>query len=303
MAVVASPAFAQQADAPPVIDKPAAEKLFEEGRAELEAGRPDAACNKFEQSLKKDPRAVGTLLNLGLCNERQGKVASALALFIEAYDRANEAGQVEQRKAAEEHIATLRPQVPIVAISYSEQLAGQKLVVDDRVVAADATELPLDPGPHTIVLTAPGRLPYETTVAVKAASRVPVKLPALALPQKGASTQRVFAKVSLIGGGALLLGAGGLAIYARQHYHAQFDGSPPHCGIAPAIDGKEVCDAEGAAEVTRARRFATAATIVGSIGLVAIGAGVTLWLTGPGETRVVPNASATGGGVTLVGSF
>jgi tetratricopeptide (TPR) repeat protein len=299
---VAPAAFGQE-PAAPVIDKPAAEKLFEEGRAELDAGRPDAACNKFEQSLKKDPRAVGTLLNLGLCNERQGKVASALALFIEAYDRANEAGQAEQRKAAEEHIATLRPQVPIVAISFSEQLAGQRLVVDDRVVASDATELPLDPGPHTIVLTAPGRLPYETTLAVKVATRVPLKLPALALPPHGASTKRVVAKVSLIGGGALLLGAGGLAIYARQHYHAQFDGNPPHCGIAPPIDGKEVCDAEGVTEVTRARRFATAATIVGGIGLAAVGAGVALWLTGPGETRIVPSAGASGGGVTLVGRF
>src|SRR5687768_14050398 len=148
--MLVAPVYAQEPPAEPPIDKPAAMKLFDEGRAELEAGRADAACKKFEQSIRKDPRAVGTLLNLALCNERQGKVASALALFIEAYDRANEANQVEQRRAAEEHIATLRTQVPVVAISYAgPHLTGEKLLIDDRVVAQDEREVPLDPGPHT----------------------------------------------------------------------------------------------------------------------------------------------------------
>src|SRR5687768_12791848 len=98
--MLVAPVYAQEPPAEPPIDKPAAVKLFEEGRAELQAGRPDAACKKFEQSIRKDPRAVGTLLNLALCNERQGKIASALALFVEAYDRATEAGEAEQRAAA-----------------------------------------------------------------------------------------------------------------------------------------------------------------------------------------------------------
>lgn len=133
-----------------MIDKPAAVELFEQGRADLEAGNTDAACKKFEQSLRKDPRAVGTLLNLALCNERQGEVASALALFIEAYDRANEASSVEQRTAAEEHIATLRPLVPfLVLVRTGAPIAGEKLLIDDKVVALDEKEWRSIRGPTT----------------------------------------------------------------------------------------------------------------------------------------------------------
>ena len=303
VAVLVVPVHAQESPADPPIDKSAAEKLFEEGRAELQAGRPDAACKKFEQSIRKDPRAVGTLLNLGLCTERQGKIASALALFIEAYDRATEAGQAEQRTAAEEHIKTLRPQVPILAITYAEHLPGEKLVVDDRVIGADEKELPLDPGPHTIVLTAPGRLPYETTVVAKSASRIPLALPALAVPQSGRSGRALAGRITTIGGAALVVGAGVLVVYGRHSYHEQFEGTPPHCGAAPPIDGKPVCDDIGEAAVERAQRYVNVGGVVGVVGIVAVATGVTLWLTAPNETRVVPTASASGAGVTIVGRF
>jgi hypothetical protein len=301
--VLVAEAAAQPAKAKDV-DKPAALKLFEEGRAELAAGRADAACTKFEESIRKDPRAVGTLLNLGLCNERQGKVASALALFIEAYDRANEAGEKEQRRAAEEHIAALRPQVSIVAISYAaEPIPGEKLLIDDRVLARGETELALDPGPHTVVLTAPGRLPYETTIVAKVSTRIALSLPALAVPASGTSPRRLAAKIGVFGGGGLVVVAAVLGVIARQKYSAQFEGSPPHCGAAPPIDGMEVCDDEGEAAVASARSLAGAATIVGIVGLAAVATGATLWLTEPRGTRVVPTATSTGGGVAIVGSF
>ncbi len=56
-----------------------ADRLFQEGRDLLAAGKPDEACAKFELSIKKDPRAVGTLLNLALCNERLGKLATIVS--------------------------------------------------------------------------------------------------------------------------------------------------------------------------------------------------------------------------------
>jgi hypothetical protein len=288
------------------VDKPTAVRLFEEGRKLLAEGRADAACKKFEQSIRKDPRAVGTLLNLGLCNERQGKIATALALFVEAFDRASESGQTEQCAAAEEHIQALRPRVPIVVLSYlGAQIEGEKLVVDDRVISRDETELALDPGPHSIVFTAPGRLPYETTLVVKASMRTPVLLPELATPGSARrNPRRLAGQIATFGGAGLVVGAGVLALVARSQYRAQFEGAMPHCGVAPPIDGREVCDAQGAAAVADARSLARTATIVGGIGVAAATVGLTLWLTAPSErARVVATASATGGGLAIVGRF
>jgi hypothetical protein len=293
------------ADAEPAaaIDKPAAEKLFIEGRAELAAGHADVACSKFEQSILKDPRAVGTLLNLGLCNERLGKVATALARFIEGYDRASEAGQPELRKAAEEHIAELRPQVPFLVIKYqAPAIDGEKLVIDDHVVTRDQREVPIDPGAHSIVLTAPGRLPYETSIVARISTRIPLELPALDKPGHG-SSRRTVAKILTYSGAGLTGVAIGLALIARHDYHAQFLGSPPHCGAYPPIDGKPVCDDIGAAGVDNARQLGTTATIVGGIGVVAAVTGITLWLTAPGEPHVVPITSSGGAGLAVVGRF
>jgi hypothetical protein len=287
------------------VDKPAALQLFEEGRTLLSAGRTDEACKKFELSIRKDPRAVGTLLNLGLCNERLGKLATALSLFVEAFDRAHDASQPEQQAAAEEHIKALRPQVPVVAISYvATPLAGERLLIDERVVGRDETELPLDPGPHTIVFTAPGRLPYEVTVVTKASTRTPMRLPDLAVPPRGSNPRRTAGKVSTIGGVALLAGAGVLALVANRKYDQQFEGSSPHCGASPPIDGREVCDAIGAAAVADSRSLATTASIVAGIGAATTIIGLTLWITAPSDQpRLVPTAGSSGAGLALVGRF
>jgi tetratricopeptide (TPR) repeat protein len=53
-----------------------AEILFREGREAFKKGDYAAACPKFEESQRLDP-AIGTLLNLALCEERWGRLADA----------------------------------------------------------------------------------------------------------------------------------------------------------------------------------------------------------------------------------
>jgi hypothetical protein len=294
-----------------------ADRLFQEGLALFDEGKFDEACTKFEQSIAKDPRAIGTLMNLGRCNERRGKVATALKLFQEAYDRATEANAVGTRDKAQERIAALAAQVPVVIIKHlAPPLDGEKLVVDDAVVPLDKQELNLDPGTHTFVLTAPGRLPWQSPVTVAVSARKTVELPELQVPKNKtvvtrSSTRRVIGKIATFAGVGVVLVGSGLAVYAKHDYEKQFDdpdGSGPliaHCGSFPPIAGKQTCDAVGQSRTERDRNIGTGAGVVSVLGLAAAATGVVLWVTAPGDERatVVPTGSASSVGLVLVGRF
>src|SRR4051812_10367911 len=57
-----------------------ADALFAEG-IKLRDSNLELACAKFGESLQLNPQAIGTLLNVALCDERLGRLASALRRF------------------------------------------------------------------------------------------------------------------------------------------------------------------------------------------------------------------------------
>jgi len=304
--LAAAPARADDAD------RSAAEKLFEEGRALLAKDQFDAACAKFDESLRKDPAGIGALLNLALCNERRGKIATALALYQRALDQATEARVQGQQKAAQDKVVALSPKVPIVTIALAAPAAeGTKLVIDDGVVPVATKELPIDPGRHEVVASAPGRLPFQTTFEIAAGERKPLVVPVLQLPESATTVvrtnrRRSIGQVAALGGAGLLVGASGLALYARHSYNAAFAGAMPECGgDRPDIDGRPACSQAGIDQTSRARSLGTAATVIGGFGLAVGVAGAVLWWTTPRResVRVVPTASPGAVGVALRGAF
>jgi tetratricopeptide (TPR) repeat protein len=297
-----------------------ADQLFQEGLALIEKGDYDAACAKFEQSLAKDPRALGTLMNLGRCNEKRGKVATAIASYQEALDRATAANAAATRDKAKERIAALSPQVPIVTLTRkAARLPDEKLVVDDKVVPPAQTELRVDPGHHTLVLTAPGRLPYQKDFDIAASAKLVLELPVLEAPAKpitptATSSRHTIGKIATFGGAGVAVLGGVLAIYAKREYDKQFDdpdGSGPataNCGANPPIGDAPTCNATGQSATDRARSIGTAATIVSAVGIAAAATGIVLWVTSPKESatkqaRLVPVGGPSHAGLALVGRF
>ena len=69
--------------AQPSTDAAIAEALFQEGKALLDRGEVPAACRKLEESVRLD-RLPGSLLNLALCHEAEGRVATAWGELTEA---------------------------------------------------------------------------------------------------------------------------------------------------------------------------------------------------------------------------
>jgi tetratricopeptide (TPR) repeat protein len=165
---LAAPGMAHaQADAQ---QKAAAEALFDEGKQLLSQGQFESACKRFEQSQEIDP-GVGTLLYLGDCYERSGKVASAWAIFREASSAALAAGQGERSRIADERSRKLSLNLSkiVLLVPQEDRVTGFELLLDGRVLspALFAVPFPVDPGQHELTARAPGRVTWSNVVEIK----------------------------------------------------------------------------------------------------------------------------------------
>src|SRR5882762_10106176 len=91
-----------------------ADKLFDDGRRYLDNKEYALACTAFEQSQQADP-AIGTQLNIALCYEQWGHVASALRAYQEA-ERIATAKRDNRAKHARKKVDELSPKVPHLKI-------------------------------------------------------------------------------------------------------------------------------------------------------------------------------------------
>lgn len=239
-------------------------------------------------------------------------------MFQEAYDRATEANLGAARDKAQERIAVLAPQVPVAKLHRAKPAApGEKVVVDDVVVAPGVDELALDPGTHALVQTAPGRLSAQTSIAIAVSERRTVELAELQLPatrivEKDVGSRRTLGRIAAFGGAGLAVVGVGLLGYAKRDYDKQFDdpdGDGPqraHCGAFPDIGGKASCDAHGQQRTDRDRSLGTIASVVAIGGAVAATAGIPVWLTSPRRAATREHAvavSPTSNGVVVFGRF
>jgi hypothetical protein len=285
----------------PKVEK--ADQLFAEGKA-LMASNLLQACDKFDQSLRENPAALGTLLNVALCDEKLGRVASAVAKFSEARDRAKEQGLVEHERAAEEHIAALEPAVPHLSIELRQPLPETKVLIDDRVVALhQLADVAVDPGERIIVVSAPARLPYRAKLVVVRAERRTVVIPALARSVTVTSSRRRIGQIVTIAGIAGI-GAGlGIGVYADRLYDKQFDD-----GLCERLPQGDFCNTVGQSRTARAESLGNVGTVVGITGAAIAVVGAYLWIRSPSSSSseavtVVPQLDADSLGIAALGRF
>src|SRR5580765_1857550 len=81
-------ALAEPSDA----DRTLAAALFREGKALMDKGDFAPACAKLEESQRLDPGG-GTILNLALCHEKEGRFARSWSEFTEAVTVARRDGR------------------------------------------------------------------------------------------------------------------------------------------------------------------------------------------------------------------
>ncbi len=178
--LAASPALAQ---APAAASKARAEELFQAGRELLRQSNYAAACEKFAQSRELDP-APGTLLNLADCEEKAGKLATALGVYQELLPKAQQLGQSDRVAFARERIAVLEQRVARLTLVPSTTATGSapRIRLDGKEVPAASVgaALPVDRGTHSISAEADGSAPWSGSLEISSDGQAArVEIPAL----------------------------------------------------------------------------------------------------------------------------
>jgi hypothetical protein len=151
----------------------AAELLFLQARTLMKEHRYEDACSAFENSERLEP-ASGTLLNLGVCREAQGRTASA----FRSYRAGLALSQAEQNRAAEslarERLAALDPRLCRIALSIRWPRPGLVVRLDGAAVAPTSwgKPEPIDPGAHRIESSGPDQESWSTTIDIEGAGAV-----------------------------------------------------------------------------------------------------------------------------------
>src|SRR5205085_6768835 len=110
-------------------DEAMAEQLFSEGLAAMKAERWAAACEAFLGSNQADP-SPGTEINLGVCNEKQKKFATALVYYEAAARRADAAGRPDRAKFARSEYERVLPLAHHVQITLKMPAEGATITRD-----------------------------------------------------------------------------------------------------------------------------------------------------------------------------
>ncbi len=281
-----------------------ADALFDQGLKLFDAGRTHEACERFEASLKLDP-AMGTLQNLATCHEQEGRTARAHAEFTELADRAAKAGvgQKARELLGRQRAAALVKKLSKVELRLGADANVAEIRVDDAPLdrALWSAPVALDPGPHTLLFSAPGKVAVTRPVNVSANPGVePLDVPRLAdvaLPPPPPRPASPWRPVSLALGGAGVVSLVLTAVFGGLTF-ADKSAAEPHCM------GK-FCDAQGLSSDDAAHRYATASTATLVIGLAAVGSGAFLWFWTGQKLRTgvgaMPAVGGAGGGFRVDG--
>jgi hypothetical protein len=297
-----------------------AEVLFRDGRTLIRRGKLAQGCDKLDASARLES-SVGTLLNLGDCREKLGKLASAWAAFRKAEAMAKRSGGDEKRQGeAGKRADKLEPRLSNLVIEVPTPVDGLIVHRDNEVIDAAvwSTALPIDPGSYTIIAEAPGYVTWRLVVPIGSdAKQKTVTVPALeraappppvagdqpvALPQQRmvmrspgtwSGTRKLSAVLAVLGAGSL-----GTGVYFGLHSKDLRDRADQRCPLS-------VCaDAEALRWNADAKTAAMRANVLYIAGGATVATAMVLWFVGaPDETLIVPTAGDGQVGVSLTGSF
>lgn len=271
-------------------DPVAAEALFRAGRTAADRGDYVSACAKFAESHRLDP-AVGTLLNLGICNEQLGKIATAWQIYREVAQRLPPGD--ERIAIASTHASALEGKLPHLTLALSGAPAGTTVLRDGVELGSASLGLPLpiDPGAHVVLVRAPGRAErhYDVSLGVAEHRELAIEAGAPGDDLGTGSQGHADGDGSRRTVGIVLVGVGGASIVTSLALGAVAL-SAKHTMDVECVD--KHCSPAGLDAADRGETMALASTITFTAGVVSALVGGYLWLSAdpstPRSGRVSP---------------
>lgn len=312
---------------PTAAERSLAAALFDQGRTLMTEGKLDEACSKLAESQRLDPGG-GTLLNLALCHEKQGKIATAWTEFREARAIAKRDNRPDRESAADGEIAKLEPQLFKVSVVVPDnvKIPGMTIEIDGLPLPEPAwgTPFPVDPGTRTILVRAPKYKDWKGVVeAGKTAGIANVNVPNLhregigdgdvipaptgtstgTPPPPGSSAPGPDSPSSgmrtggfVVGGiGALLIGVGsvtGIMAIGKGQKAAEL-----------GCEGKFCTNDDGLKQSQQGLTLAHVSTATFAIGLASVAAGTIMILTAPKKAPVQAAISVGPQFISVTGKF
>lgn len=282
-----------------------AEELFRQGQSLMSESRYEEACPKLAESQRLES-STGTLLNLAVCHEKQGKLASAWNEFQEALVVARRDGREDRMRFAEEHIASIEPNLSRLTITLPKEsdVPGLEVQLDGTKMGRPAlgVALPVDPGVHEILVTAPDKKPWKTSIEIpEGPGKQSVSIPALLDAPKDPKESQATTDVSVQDEGArdgstqrsLAYGAGALGLVGVALGTAfgidalsKFNRSNEN-----GCNGND-CNTEGADLRDAARTSGNVSTVAFIAGGVLVGTAVVLYFTAPRSQKAAVSGSS-----------
>jgi len=289
-------------------DAAIAEALFQHGRKAAQAERWDEACDKFEASLRL-VRTLGTLGNLAWCHEKQGRTASAWALYRELEASAQRQGDATRATFAAQRLNEIETKVPRIRIIVEEPPKGLVIRLGGKTLERGAWNcaIPVDPGRVQLRAEAPSHEPTTWTVQVPITKGTRVTtVPKLrrARPRQDSSPRSKEAvgqtdrqhhdavAKALASAAVVALGVGAYTGFLTFRKKAEGD---DHCS-------GRYCDEVGLAAHDAAERYADAATVSVGIALAAGGASAWLFLSDQSANEGTGDVAGARGTMVQLGS-
>jgi serine/threonine-protein kinase len=325
LTAIAIAASSAVAGAQPSHDPVAAQALFDAAKRLVAQGKYGEACSKLEESQRLDP-AIGTHYALAECYEKAGRLASAWVAFLDVASESSAQGRADREKYAKARAAALMPRLSRITVNVpaAARVAGLQIKKDSETLreAQWGVAVPADTGSHVIAASAPGKVPFETTVVTREdGTTLGVDIPPLADAPSAPTATTSFSSTTtapttisteehhgtsaqpVIG---IVVGAAGVAGLAVGAIFGA-EALSKHSASQQQCQGN-ACTPAGIQDVNDGKSAGNISTIALAAGAAALVGGAVLWLTAPrGETktglRAAPIVARDGGGFAIQGAW
>ncbi|NUQ76201.1 MAG: hypothetical protein HUU21_21895, partial [Polyangiaceae bacterium] len=150
-------------------------QLFKEGKSFFEDGKWKEAAEKFRAvvEMRSAPKA---LIALAAAEEKLGHLGEAKRLYDRAREEAMAAKLPRDQEEAALRLRELLPRVPRIAVKVPSGVSDVVITIDGKPAEFQFGNADVDPGEHTVMVTAPGVKDFREVVTVAEGERKEVQV-------------------------------------------------------------------------------------------------------------------------------